>query len=78
MEHQDTKTDIFTIQSTCMEISISLSHLFVHEPPYQTIVVSCNPVFHCGYSRMTPTIFTHFPHKCGARLGSPQQKFDPF
>ena len=39
MEHQDTKTDVFAIQSVCMEISVSLSCLFVHEPvPNYSIV----------------------------------------
>ena len=48
-----------------MEISVSLSCLFVHEPPYQTTVVCCNPVFHCGRSSMDhPTVFTHFLRKC--------------
>ena len=28
-----------------MEVSVSVSCLFVHEPPYQTIVVCCNPIF---------------------------------
>ena len=46
------KTDIFAIQSTCMEVSVSLLCLFVHEPPYQTTVVCCNAVFHCGSWRM--------------------------
>ena len=37
-ERQDMKMDIFTIQSTCLEISVSI--LFViHEPPYKTTVV---------------------------------------
>ena len=44
--------DIFAIQSTCMEVSVSLSCLFVHEPLYQTTVVCCNAVFHRGSSRM--------------------------
>ena len=39
------KTDIFAIQSTRMKVSVSLSCLFVHEPPYQTTVVYCNAVF---------------------------------
>ena len=38
----------FTLRSICMEVSASLSCLFVHEPPYQTTVVCCNPVFHRG------------------------------
>ena len=46
------KTDIFAIQSTCMEVSISLLCLFVHEPPYQTTVVCCNAVFCRGSLRM--------------------------
>ena len=52
MECQDTKTDIFAIQNTCMEVSISLLCLFVHEPPYQTTVVCCNAVFCSGSLRM--------------------------
>ena len=32
------KTDIFGIQSTCMEISVSLLCFFVHKSPYQTMV----------------------------------------
>ena len=35
-----------------MEVSVSLSCLFVHEPPYQTTVMCCNPVFRRGSSRM--------------------------
>ena len=53
------KTDIFAIQSTCMEVSISLSCLFVHEPPYQTTVVCCNAVFHRGSSRMDHRTVLH-------------------
>ena len=41
-----------TVLSTCMEVSVSLSCLFVHEPLYQTIVVCCNPVFCCSSSCM--------------------------
>ena len=37
---------------TCMEGSVSLSCLFVHEPPYQTVVVCCNPVFLHSSSHM--------------------------
>ena len=48
MESQYTKPNISILQSTYMEISISLSCLLVHEPLYQTTVVCCNPVFHCG------------------------------
>ena len=46
------KTDIFAIQSTCMEVSVSLLCLFVHEPPYQTTVVCCNAVFRRSSLRM--------------------------
>ena len=46
------KTDIFAIQSTCMEVSASLSCLFVHEPPYQTTVVCCSAVFRRDSSHM--------------------------
>ena len=46
------KPNIFTSQSTCMEVSISLLCLFVHEPLYQTVVVCCNSVFHCGSLHM--------------------------
>ena len=34
------EAEYFTLQSTCMEVSVSL--LFVHEPPYQTTVVCCS------------------------------------
>ena len=54
------KTDIFAIQSTCMEVSVSLSCLFVHEPPYQTTVVCCNAVFRRGSSRMDHRTFSTF------------------
>ena len=65
------KTDIFAIQNTCMEVSVSLSCLFVHEPPYQTTVASVLQ-FH-----FSPQFFAHeppyrFPRKSGARSGSPQ------
>ena len=46
------KMDIFALQSTCMELSVSLSCLFVHESPYQTTVVCCNVVFRRSSSRM--------------------------
>ena len=46
------KTDIFAIQSTCMEVSVSLSCLFVNEPLYQTTVVCCNATFRHGSSCM--------------------------
>ena len=72
MEHQDIKTNIFTIQSTCMEISISLLCLFVHEPLYKTTVVCRNPVFRHSYLCMDhTTIFTCFPHKCGLARAHP-------
>ena len=29
-----------------MEVSVSLSWLFVNELPYQTTVVCCDPIFH--------------------------------
>ena len=35
-----------------MEVSVSLLCLFVHEPPCQTTVVCCNPIFRCGSSHM--------------------------
>ena len=35
-----------------MEVSVSLLCLFVHKPPYQTVVVHCNPIFRCGSSCM--------------------------
>ena len=41
-----------------MEVSVSLSCLFVHEPPYQTTVVCCNPVFRRGSSRMDHRTFS--------------------
>ena len=53
------KTDIFAIQSTCMEVSVSLSCLFVHEPPYQTTVVCCNAIFRRGSSRMNHRTVFH-------------------
>ena len=43
-----------TILSTCMEVSITLSCLSVHEPPQQTAVVCCNPVFFRGSSQGPP------------------------
>ena len=52
MERQDVKTDIFTILSTCMEVFVNLSCLFVHEPLYQTIVVCCNASLRRSFSNM--------------------------
>ena len=49
---------IFALQSTCMEISVSLSFLFVHEPLYQTIVCY-NPVFRYGSSSMDHRTIFH-------------------
>ena len=71
MERQDTKTDTFALQNTCMKISVSLSCLFVREPPYQATVVCCNPAFRCGYSCMDhPTVFMRFPRSLRlAQLG---------
>ena len=60
MECQCTKQNIFASQSICMGVSVSLSCLFVHEPPYQTTLVCCIPVFRRCLSRMDhPTIFTY-------------------
>ena len=43
-----------------LEVSISLSCLFVHEPPYQTVVVCCNLVFAVVFSAwMTIPFCTH-------------------
>ena len=39
------KLNILGLLSTCMEVSVSLLCLFLHEPPYQTIVVCCNLIF---------------------------------
>ena len=46
------KSNIFELLNTCMEISVSLSCLLVHELPYQTAVVCCNSVFCSGSSHM--------------------------
>ena len=46
------KPNILALLSTCMEVSISLSCLFVHEPLYQTVVVCCNSFFRRGSSCM--------------------------
>ena len=46
------KPNIFALLSTCIEVSVSLSCLFVHEPPYQTVVVYCNSIFRQGSSCM--------------------------
>ena len=43
--HMYTKLNNSALQSTCMKASISLSHLIVHEPPYQSMIVCCNSVF---------------------------------
>ena len=41
-----------------MEVSVSLSCLFVHDPLYQTVVVCCNPIFRHSSSCMNhPTKF---------------------
>ena len=53
------KTDIFAIQSNCMEVSVSLSCFFVHEPPYQTTVMCCNAVFRRGSLRMDHRTIFH-------------------
>ena len=49
----------FTLQSPCMEVSVSLSCLFVHAPPYQTIVVCCNPVFRHGSLHTDQDVVLH-------------------
>ena len=53
-----------------MEVSVSLSCLFVHEPPYQDFSSVLQ-------SRFSSRFFVHgpphrFPRKSGARSGSPQ------
>ena len=45
-------SQIFLLLSNCMEVSISLSCLFVYEPPYQTVVVCCNSIFHRSSSHI--------------------------
>ena len=67
------KPNIFTLQSTCMEVSVSLSCLFVHGLPYQTTVVHAIPLLavifgaqitvpfstlEWGLFRLVPTILT--------------------
>ena len=51
------KMNISTMQSTCMEVSVSLSCLLVHELPYQTTVVCYNSVFRCGSFASTTVLF---------------------
>ena len=46
------KIKYFELLNTCMEISVSLSCLLVHELPYQTAVVCCNSVFCSGSLHM--------------------------
>ena len=46
------KPNIFVLLSTCMEVSVSLSCLFVHEPLCQTPVVCCNSIFRHSSSHM--------------------------
>ena len=58
---------IFTLQSTCMEVSVSFSCLSMSHHT-KTTVVCCNPIFHCtwnttllstlvwGLLRLAPTI----------------------
>ena len=43
--HMYMKLNSSALQSTCMKVSISLSRLIVHEPPYQSTIVCCNSVF---------------------------------
>ena len=69
------KTDIFAIQSTCMEVSVSLSCLFVHEPPYQTTVVCSNAVFRRGSSRMDH--HTVFHVRVGLAQARPNNTYTP-
>ena len=52
------KLTILVLLSTCMEVSISLSCLFVHEPPYQIVVVCCNPIFAAVLSTQTTVLFS--------------------
>ena len=55
------KTDIFGMQNTCMEISVSLLCLFVHihEPLYRSTVVYYNTVFHCSSLCIDHPTFLH-------------------
>ena len=53
-----------------MEVSVSLLYWFVHEPPYQTVVVYCNPVFFAAILRACTTV--PFLRYSGACSGSPQ------
>ena len=54
------KPNVFVLLSTCVEVSISLSCLFVHEPLYQTVAVHCNSVFCHGSSWMDHHVHTIF------------------
>ena len=64
MERKDTKKDIFAIQSTCIEISVSLSCLFVHEPPYQNYSSDCVavPFFTAVIRTWTTLLFSSVLH----------------
>ena len=53
------KPNIFASQSTCMGVSVSLSCLFVHEPPYQIYTNVLQSCFFPGSSRMDHRIVFH-------------------
>ena len=76
MERQQMKPNIFVLLSTCLEVSMSLLCLFVHEPLYQTVVVCCNPVFHFGSSCMDHP--TKFPLVWGSLRLAPTVDFTSF
>ena len=46
------KPNNIVLLSTCMEISVNLSCLYVYEPPYKTGVVCFNPIFCHSSSHM--------------------------
>ena len=62
------KPNIFVSRCTCMEVSVSLSCLFVHEPPYQDYSSVLQ-------SRFLSRFFAHGPpHRFHVRVGLAQAR----
>ena len=68
MERQYMKSKIFASRSTCMAVSVSLSCLFVHEPPYLNYTSVLQ-------SHFSPQFFVHgAPHQLHVSVGLTQAR----
>ena len=69
------KPNVFVLLSTCMEVSISLLCLLVHEPLYQTVAAHCDSVFCHSSSRMDHHVHTIFNIRVGLTQAHPNEHY---